>query len=72
MKYHTMDEIFKVAGEELIDRAINVLGNKDECLNWFNLGIMSFRYKTPYELCESGKKSEIYDELNRIEHRIHS
>ncbi len=67
-KYRTLEEIYKVAGEEaytimlpgekvktLVDLAAALFG-EENIVSFFNKQYPDLNNKTPYELCEEGKE----------------
>lgn len=68
---YSRKEMYKVAGKDLVDRMIEVLG-KENCLEWFYSPNTALENKKPYDICKEGKKSEVNDLIGRIEHGIFS
>lgn len=50
---HTIDDVYKIAGNELTERLLKLL-KEDEVVNWFYNPIQVLDKKSPYELCSSG------------------
>jgi uncharacterized protein (DUF2384 family) len=71
MKYYPIDEILKVAGEDLINKAVKLLGDKTSCEKWFNSKVRGLGDKTPYEFCQQGKIKDVSDLIGRLEHSVY-
>ncbi|MBS3091181.1 DUF2384 domain-containing protein [Candidatus Pacearchaeota archaeon] len=72
MKYYFITKIKKVAGKELLNRAIEFLGDKDECERWFNSPVLGLGNETPYEFCIKGRQKDISDLIGRLEYGVYS
>jgi uncharacterized protein (DUF2384 family) len=71
MKYYSIDEILKVAGEDLIKKAVELLGDKTSCERWFNSKVRGLGDKTPYEFCHQGKIKDVSNLIGRLEHGVY-
>ena len=66
-----MDEILNVAGEDLMKKAVRLLGDRASCERWFNSKVRGLGDKTPYEFCQRGKIKEVSDLIGRLEHVVY-
>ena len=67
----SIEKICEIAGEDLVGKVIELVG-EENCIGWFKSPIKALGDKTPYELCEQGKHSEVYDLIGRLEHGVYS
>jgi len=70
MKPYSLDEIIEIAGEHLVKRTIDILGNEEECISFFNSKQHDLHNKTPYDICKENKKEEVFNFLGKIEDQI--
>jgi hypothetical protein len=68
MAYHTLPMISIVADRGLVDKVLEKFDrNIAKCEEWFNAEIKGLNYQTPYDLCRTGKQTEVYAFLNSAE-----
>ena len=70
MKPYSLDEIIEIAGEHLVKRTIDILGNEEECIRFFNSKQNTLDNKTPYDLCAKNRRAEVFNFLGKIEDQI--
>lgn len=63
-----MIDTLSVAGDYLTGRMIEVFGDNKKILRWFYGKSMASGNVSPYQMCKDEKKSEIKDELDRIDY----
>ena len=57
--------------ESVVDRAIQVLGNKDEALRWLNSPVRALNSATPLSLLDTpAVKKAVLTVLGRLEHGV--
>ena len=65
-----IQEMYKVAGRDLVNRMMQALEKEENCTKWFYSPDVALGNKSPYKLCKEGKKSELYKLLDLIEHEV--
>jgi uncharacterized protein (DUF2384 family) len=65
------EEMTRVAGKELVAR-IGEIFKKEDVRNWFYSSIIALDGNRPYDYCKDGKREEVTDILERIEHGVYS
>ena len=61
----------KAIAEPIIERAIEVMGNKDEALKWLNSRVRALNYATPLSLLDTPKgQKAVLAVLGRLEHGV--
>ena len=65
-------EMSKTAGEKVLSRLDETFESREKGLAWLYTACPALGGERPYLLCKRGQDNLVIDELNRIDHGMHS
>lgn len=70
LKKTLVDEMYKYAGKELVNKMNETFGNEMKAMDWFYTPSLALLKERPYDWCKKGGALIVYDELDYVEHGI--
>jgi uncharacterized protein (DUF2384 family) len=68
--YSPKDDMYRLAGKDLVEKMIDVLESEDNAERWFYSPLIALGGKRPYDCCMNRNISDIEELLIRIEHGV--